>query len=355
MQSRKNFLRIVVKVGSSLITGKDKGMGLEYLKNIVDEIAVLFGEDKEIVLVSSGAVSCGMSLLHLKKRPKDMAGLQATAAIGQIELMNVYRKLLEKNNLLAAQLLLTWDDFEDRKRYLNMRLTLSHLLKSKVLPIINENDTVSTDEIRFGDNDKLSALVATLVGADLLLILSDVEGVYRLPQKEVIELVEEITPQIRRICCNTDKEACVGGMSSKITAIKIATDSGIPAIIASGKMRGSLLKAASGQKVGTLFLSKASCVRGRKRWIAYGVRPRGEIVVDEGAKTALVKNGKSLLSVGIVEVKGSFAAGETVSILDATRKEFARGKVNFSSEELTAHKGLRLKDEALHRDNLVIL
>lgn len=355
MQSKRSYSRLVVKVGSSLISANEKGIDLTCLKNIVSQIVTLFDENKEIVLVSSGAVACGMALLHLKKRPKTIASLQAAAAIGQIELMAIYRKLLERDKRFSAQLLLTWDDFEDRRRYLNVRQTLLHLLRNRVMPIINENDTVSTDEICFGDNDKLSALVASMLGVDLLLILSDVEGLYRLPQKEVIPLVEEITPQINRLCSNTAKEACVGGMSSKIRAIKIVTDVGIPAIIAGGRVRDVLLKAAAGESVGTLFAPRGSSIKGRKRWIACGVRPKGQIIVDEGAKAALVKNGRSLLSVGIVGVKGDFLAAETVSIIDLTQKEFARGEVNFSAQELEAHKGLRLKQEVVHRDNLVIL
>ena len=355
MQSRKNFIRIVVKVGSSLISSKENVLELKYLKAIIEQINGLFDQGKEIVLVSSGAVACGMSLLRIKQRPKDIASLQAAAAIGQNELMGIYRRLLGRNKRLCAQVLLTWDDFEDRQRYLNVRKTLLHLLKRKVLPVINENDTVSTDEIRFGDNDKLSALVANLIGADLLIILSDVDGLYRLPQKEVIPVVEKITPEINRLCCNTDKEACVGGMSSKIRAIKIALDVGIPAIIASGKADDSLIKAAIGESVGTVFIARGQSLKSKKRWIAYGVRPKGTISVDEGAKQALVKNRRSLLSVGITGIHGDFEPGETVSIVDSQQKEFARGEVNFSSSVLALHKGARLAREVVHRDNLVVI
>ena len=355
MQSRKKFLRVVVKVGSSLISSRENVIGLTFLRNILSQIHALCDEGKEVVLVSSGAVACGMSLLGVKKRPKDIASLQATAAIGQNELMGIYRKLLGEHKRLCAQLLLTWEDFEDRRRYLNVRQTILHLLKDKVLPVINENDTVSTDEIRFGDNDKLSALVANLVGADLLVILSDVEGLYRLPGKEIIKVVEKITPEINRVCCTTDKEACRGGMSSKISAVKIALDMGIPAVIASGKARDTLIKAVSGENVGTLFIAKSARLKGKKRWIAYGVRPKGIITVDEGAKEALVKNGRSLLSVGILAIQGDFDAGETVGIVDVSQKEFARGKINLSSRELERHKGLRLKEEVIHRDNLAVI
>lgn len=355
MRLKKNFSRIVVKVGSSLMSAHDTHLNLEYVSGIIHQIHSLLEDNKEVVLVSSGAIACGMSLLKIKKRPQDIAGLQAAAAIGQNELMGIYRKLLEGHKRLCAQLLLTWEDFEDRKRYLNVRQTILTLLRYKVLPIINENDTVATDEIRFGDNDKLSGLVANLIGADLLIILSDVEGLYRLPEKRVIEVVEKITPEIARLCCTTDKQTCVGGMSSKIEAIKIAAGLGIPSIVASGKSRDALLRAVAGEKIGTLFLEKKLSLKAKKRWIAYGVRTKGIITVDDGAKHALIKNGKSLLSVGIIAVKGNFRQNDTVSIVDTYQNEFARGKVNFSSRELELHKGVRFKKEVIHRDDMVIL
>src|SRR3989338_2334685 len=372
MQSQKNFSRIVVKAGSSLISPRGGLIDPKYLSSIIQQLDGLINRGIEVVLVSSGAIACGMSVLKLKKRPQDIAGLQAAASIGQSELMGIYRRLLKKHERLCAQLLVTWEDFEDIKRYLNVRHTLANLLKNKVLPVINENDTVATDEIRFGDNDKLSALVAVLLGADLLVILSDVEGLYRLPQMQVIPVVEKITPEINRLCCNTeklgkpsqDKQGCVGGMSSKLEAIKIATGSGISSIIASGKSPDALLKAARGEPVGTFFPAQGASLKARERWIAYGGRARGTIIVDQGAKNALIKNGKSLLSVGIISVRGNFKQNETVSIADPAGSEFARGKVNFSACELQPHIGMpvrageagrRLEEEVIHRDNLVIL
>lgn len=329
-------------------------LSLRYVRLIARQINALLEDKKEVVLVSSGAIACGMSLLNLKERPREIAGLQAAAAIGQNELMGIYRKLFAGHKRICAQLLLTWEDFEERARYLNVRKTVLTLLRQKALPIINENDTVATDEIRFGDNDKLSSLMASLIGADLLIILSDVEGLYRLPGKEVIRTVERITPQIIQFCCNTDKQTCVGGMSSKIEAIKIASHSGIPAIIASGKDSDAILKAASGQPVGTLFLPQSKNLEARKRWLAYGARPKGAIVIDEGAKNALAKDGKSLLSVGIAAIKGTFSKNEAVSIVDTNMREIARGKVNFSAKELEAQMGMRLKKEVIHRNNLVL-
>ncbi|MDO8748158.1 MAG: glutamate 5-kinase [Candidatus Omnitrophota bacterium] len=355
MQSRKSFSRVVVKVGSSLISPRASAIELKYLKALIEQIEKLWLDNKEVVLVSSGAVACGMSLLNLKERPRDMDSLQAAAAIGQNELMAIYRRLLKEKNRLCAQLLLTWDDFENRNRYLNVRATLRTLLKNKALPVINENDTVSTDEIRFGDNDRLSAMVANLIGADLLLILSDVDGLYRLPEKQVIERVDEITPEITNFCCKTDKPGCVGGMSSKLEAIKIACGAGVPAIIANGRAKDSLLKSVYGEKIGTFFAPHKPCLKAKKSWIAYGVRTRGRLIVDSGAKKALVEAGKSLLSVGIEEIEGDFKADDTVSIADKDRNEFARGKVNFSAKDLRRLKGRRLEEEVIHRDDLVIL
>src|SRR3989339_108082 len=383
MQSRKSFSRIVVKVGSSLISPRANAIELKYLKALIEQIEKLWLDNKEVVLVSSGAVACGMSLLGLKKRPRDMDSLQAAAAIGQNEVMAIYRRLLKEKNRLCAQLLLTWDDFENRNRYLNVRATLRTLLKNKALPVINENDTVSTDEIRFGDNDRLSAMVANLIGADLLLILSDMDGLYRLPRKQVIERVDEITPEIAGLCCRTDKPegsglasysqshkpegsglasysqshkpGCVGGMSSKLDAIKIAGGAGVTAIIANGRSKDSLLKSVYGQSIGTFFAPHKPCLKAKKTWIAYGVRTRGRLIVDFGAKKALVEAGKSLLSVGIGEIEGDFKPDDIVSIVDKDHNEFARGKVNFSAKDLRRLKGRRLEEEVIHRDDLVIL
>lgn len=355
MQSRKSFSRVVVKVGSSLISPRANAIELKYLEALIEQIESLWLDDKEVVLVSSGAVACGMSLLGLKKRPRDMDSLQAAAAIGQNELMAIYRRLLKEKNRLCAQLLLTWDDFENRDRYLNVRATLRTLLKNKALAVINENDTVSTDEIRFGDNDRLSAMVANLIGADLLLILSDVDGLYRLPEKQVIERVDEITPEITNLCCKTDKQGCVGGMSSKLEAIKIAGGAGVPAIIANGRSKDSLLKSVYGEGIGTFFAPHKPCLKAKKTWIAYGVRTRGRLIVDSGAKKALVEAGKSLLSVGIGEIEGDFKPDDIVSITDKDHNEFARGKVNFSAKDLRRLKGRRLEEEVIHRDDLVIL
>jgi glutamate 5-kinase len=289
----------------------------------------------------------GMSILRLEARPKELGLLQAAAAIGQHELMNVYRRSFKERGLNCAQLLLTWEDFDDRKRYLNAKNTLLTLLKLKSVPIINENDTISTDEIKFGDNDRLSALVSNLISADLLIILSDVAGLLD-KNKNVIKVVDEITPQIKALACPTDKKTSVGGMITKIEAAKIAVDSGIPCVITDGrKKEGSIQQ-------GTIFLPKKGHLAAKERWIAFGTKPKGKIMVDDGAKSALI-NKKSLLSVGISACEGNFDAGDIVSVRDKSNLEFARGKVGISSGDLEKVKGRRSDKEVIHRDNIVIL
>ncbi len=251
MQSGKNYKRIVVKVGSSILDVQGKEIDSRHLEAVVYQIITLAREGKEVVLVSSGAIACGMFLLGLSRRPQDLSNLQATAAIGQNELMAIYRRLLKDK--LCAQILLTWEDFKDEKRKLNVGNTISTLIKKKVLPVINENDTVSTEEIKFGDNDTLSVLVAELVNADLLLILSDVDGLYRGENKEVIKKVREITPDILLASGGTDNPTSSGGMRSKISAIKRLNKEGIPCIIANGKTSEIIIKAVRGDEVGTFF------------------------------------------------------------------------------------------------------
>ncbi|MBM3249821.1 MAG: glutamate 5-kinase [Candidatus Omnitrophica bacterium] len=350
----KNYKRIVVKVGSSLMSAEKGRLDTALIREITHQVAGLVKEGREVVLVSSGAIAMGMSILNLESRPKELSQLQAAAAIGQHELMDLYRRFFKDENLTCAQVLLTWEDFDNRKRYLNAKNTLSTLLKLKSVPVINENDTVSTDEIRFGDNDRLSALVATLANADLLVILSDVDGLLD-RDKTVVRVVEKITLQIKALACPTKGRTCVGGMVTKIEAAGIATNSGIPCVIANGRRRDIITSCAKEAQVcGTLFLPKDIYLAARKRWIAFGTKTKGKITVDQGAKRALLDN-KSLLSVGVTAVSGSFASGSTVSVIDQEKNEFARGKVSLSSEQLEKVKGERTEKEVIHRDNIVIL
>jgi glutamate 5-kinase len=349
----KNYKRIVLKIGASLLYSRHK-LDLGLLKEIVSQLCRLIKEGKEIVLVSSGAIACGMSILKLEARPHKLSYLQAVAAIGQNELMNIYRQALKKNGLNCGQVLLTWEDFNDRRRYLNAQNTLLTLLELGSVPIINENDTISTAEIKFGDNDRLSALVSSLISADILVILSDVDGLLD-KDKKAIRIVEEITPRIKELACPTDKKTCVGGMITKIEAARIAVDSGIPCVIANGKSKDIILSAIKEPAAsGTLFIPKRSYLVAKKRWIAFSARPKGRIMVDAGAKNALI-NKKSLLAVGIVNIAGIFECGDIVSVIDGQNYEFARGKVSLSSKQLEKAKGSRFAKEAIHRDNIVIL
>ena len=360
--------RIVVKVGSSLLTEKNR-LNLKRLEEIVDQLASLQKENREVILVTSGAIAGGMGRLNLKKLTT-IPQKQAAAAIGQNLLMGIYEKLFKKRGCLVAQVLLTSEDIQNRKRYLNARNTLLTLLNYKAIPIVNENDTVAVNEIRFGDNDTLSALVASKVEADLLIILTDTKGLYTADPKrkrkvKFVGEVSEITPQLERMASGPGTLKGTGGMVAKLRAAKIARSSGIAMIIADGRIRNVIRRLLAGERLGTLFLPKER-LKSRKRWIAFGLPLSGKIKIDEGAKGAISKRNKSLLPSGIIEVKGSFSIGDGVSILDEGNREFARGIVSYSSREVDKIRGRKTQeiekilgykdyDEVIHRDNLVIL
>lgn len=348
----KDYKRIVIKIGASLLYS-GRVLNSDFLRRITAGICDLVKEGKEVILVSSGAIASGMSLLKLESRPKELASLQAVAAIGQSELMDIYRSFFKEKQLNCGQVLLTAEDFHDRRRYLNAKNTLNTLLKLKSIPVINENDTVSTEEIKFGDNDRLSALVSALISADLLIILSDVDGLLD-DKKNLVRVVAEINPRIRGFACPTQKKTCVGGMITKIEAAKIAVDSGIPCVIANGRTKDIIASVIrEPEKHGTLFMPKKA-LGAKERWLAFGTKAKGSIIVDSGAKNALL-NKKSLLSVGVVAVEGNFEAGDIVSVQDKAHGEFARGKAGLSSRQLDKVKGLRFEKEVIHRDNIVIL
>jgi glutamate 5-kinase len=348
--------RIVVKLGTGVLTDSKKQPDSAQMEQLVAQIAAQRKAGREIVLVSSGAVGAGMGALGYSKRPADLAELQACAAVGQSRLMATYEKLFSVHGLSVAQILLTHDDLEHHERHLNARNTLVRLLSHGVVPIINENDVVSITELKFGDNDKLSALVASLLPADLLVIFTTVDGViqnYGKADAKVLSVIDQIDETIERLAGGTDSATAVGGMISKIQAAKIAVRSAIPLVIASGRKTDGLQRILSGAEEGTLFVPQSTRLQGRKRWIAFFHHPRGELFVDGGAREALRESGKSLLPPGIARCDGDFQAGDVVSICDLDGTEFARGIAGFGSEQIRGGKLQRV--EVVHRDNLVIL
>jgi glutamate 5-kinase len=323
---------------------------------LVAQLAEQRQAGKELVLVSSGAVGAGMGALGYEKRPTELAELQACAAVGQSRLMATYEKLFGAFGLAVAQLLLTHEDLAHHERHLNARNTLITLLRHGIVPIINENDVVSFTELKFGDNDKLSALVASLLPADLLVILTTVEGLmadFGQANPKTIPTVERLDLALESIAGGTSSRTAVGGMTSKIQAAKIAVRSGIPLVIASGRKSQALARVLAGEEEGTLFVPHPRRLRGRKRWIAFFHHPKGTLFVDPGARKALRESGKSLLPPGIARCEGDFAAGEVVRICDLDGTEFARGIAAFKAGDIKARQLKRV--EVVHRDNLVIL
>jgi glutamate 5-kinase len=352
----KTAVRLVVKLGTGVLTDSRKQPDPVQLEQLVAQLAALRKAGKEVVLVTSGAVGAGMGALGLEKRPTDLAELQACAAVGQSRLMATYAELFARHGLDVAQVLLTHDDLEHHERHLNARNTLVTLLGRGVVPIINENDAVSFTEIKFGDNDKLSALVASLLPADLLVILTTVDGVienFGRAKPKTISVVEKIDSALEELARGTDDELAIGGMKSKIEAAKIVVRSGIPLVIASGRKKNVLAKIIGGEDEGTLFVAEPKRLRGRKRWIAFFHHPQGALFVDDGAKHALREKGKSLLPPGVARCEGEFAAGDVVRICDLDGMEFARGIARFDSAAVRERK--LPKEELVHRDDLVIL
>jgi glutamate 5-kinase len=341
--------RIVIKLGTGLLTDAQNHLSLTRIEQVVAQIAVLHQQKKQVIVVSSGAIGAGMADLGLKQRPKRLDELQAAAAIGQSKLMAIYDKLFDKFGITVAQVLLTHDDLKDRARHLNAHNTLATLLAHGTVPVINENDTVAVEEIKFGDNDRLGALTATLIDADLLVILSHVEGLLD-GAGNVIAVVPQINREIESLAGGTDRITSVGGMKSKIDAARIVTRAGIPLVIANGERANVISDILAGEDVGTIFLPHADKLASRKRWIAFFQRPSGTIVVDDGAKQALRENGKSLLAKGIVSTDGKFEKGDVVSIHDQNQIEFARGLAKVGCIQIKSTSGV-----VIHRDDMVIL
>ena len=363
--------RVVVKVGSGLITEAGQGPDGKRIAALAADLAAAVGERREVALVSSGAIVTGMARLGLPARPRSIPEKQAAAAVGQSALMWHYEQAFKKHGLKVGQVLLTGQDVGDRGRYLNARNTLLALLDFGVLPIVNENDTVAVDEIKVGDNDNLAALVAHLIDADLLILLTDVDGLYtgdprRDPSARRLDTVEVVNEDIRRLVFDEAGAVSVGGMATKLEAAQKAGASGIPMVIANGREPAVVERLLKGELLGTYFQPRDDRLAARKRWIGYAVRPQGRLTVDAGAKKALTERGKSLLPSGLVEISGEFQAGEVVALADAEGGDFARGLVNYDAAELRKIRGAKTADieralgykgvgEVIHRDNLVVL
>ncbi len=369
-QSLGEAKRIVVKVGTSTLTHSTGKLNLQGIEKLVRELSDLANQGKQILLVTSGAVGAGMDRLGLKEKPKTIPEKQAAAAVGQGILMHTYEKLFGEYGQVVAQVLLTREDSVNRSRYANSRNTFMTLLSMGVIPVVNENDVVAVDELKIGDNDTLSAMVASIVEADLLVILSDIEGLYTAnpqtdPAATLIPEVADITPAIEDLAGGPGTDKGTGGMYTKIQAAKIAVNSGVVMVIASGARGGVVREILSGAAVGTIFLPKVNRLQVRKRWLAFGARIRGAVTVDKGCEQAILR-GASLLAAGIKAVDGEFDHGNTIRILTAEGREIARGLANYSAAEtrlimgahtnaIAAILGGKPYDEIVHRDNMVLL
>lgn len=352
----QDISRIVVKLGTGVLTNAQKQLDPEQVGQLVSQIAAQHQAGKELVLVSSGAVGAGMGTLGYAKRPTSLAELQACAAVGQTRLMATYERLFAPHNLVPAQILLTHEDLQHHDRHLNARNTLLTLLNRGVIPIINENDSVSVTELKFGDNDTLSALVASLIPADLLIILTTVEGVmtnFGSPDSRTLSTIQQIDEMVERLAGGTTSATAVGGMTTKIQAAKIAMRAGIPMVIASGRKNDVLGRILNAEEEGTAFIPNPKKLKSRKRWLAFFHHPKGALIVDDGAKKALRENGKSLLLPGITRCHGTIAPGDVVSVCDLNGTEFARGICRYSAAEIQTRQPA--KKEVVHRDDLVIL
>ena len=369
--------RVVVKLGSSVLAGRAHGADYEMseagqaklLGEIVGDLSLANGP--QMVLVSSGSVALGMKALGMKERPKSIPEIQALAAVGQGELMTRYNGLFQETASKCAQVLLTHDDLSDRSRFLNARNTIFSLLALGIVPIINENDTVAVEEIKFGDNDTLAALATNLVEADLLIVLTDIDGLYdanpvRDADAKRVPLVEDVDSLDMESMSSESGHFGTGGITSKIEAARKAAHFGVATVVASGFTPGIIKKILAGDDAGTLFLPREDRLTSKKHWIAFSTRPTGRVFLDEGALRALVENGKSLLPSGITKVDGTFESGEVIHCMDSSGMELARGISNYSSREIESIRGrktgeieeilgYRVYDEVIHRDNLVIL
>ncbi len=363
--------RLVAKVGSSLVTNNGQGLDQAALAQWAEQIAALARQDRQVILVSSGAVAEGMQRLGWKKRPSALHELQAAAAVGQMGLVQAYETCFRGHGLRTAQVLLTHEDLADRKRYLNARTTLRTLLELGIIPIVNENDTVATDEIRFGDNDTLASLVTNLVEAEVLVILTDQPGLYtgdprKDPAAALVRYARAGDPALEAMAGGAGSAIGSGGMLTKVLAAKRAARSGAHTVIASGREPRVLLRLAAGESIGSQLEAGTSALAARKQWLADHLQVRGRLTLDDGASKALLQGGRSLLPIGVTSATGEFARGEVVACVDERGREIARGLVNYAaadtrrilrapSHEIEARLGYVEEPELIHRDNLVLL
>jgi glutamate 5-kinase len=364
---------IVVKVGTRVLTNQDGVLDIQQVESIATQLASLWQQGCHVVLVSSGAVGAGLGRLGISQRPTDLADLQAAAAVGQTCLIEAYNQALEPHDLHAAQILLTADGLHDRTRYLNVRNTLFALFRKRAVPIVNENDTVSTEELElsFGDNDRLAALVTNLIRAPLLILLSDVEGLYdgdpRDPASKIVSTITDLpAAQDQWVHDDSRVQLSTGGMASKLKAAQIAIAAGENVVIANGRRHHVLSDILAGADVGTLILASGRSIDSRKRWIGWSAQPCGRLMLDEGAQHAIRSNGSSLLAVGLTAVEGDFDKGDVVGICGPDGNEIARGLINYTAQEtrvIAGHTTQRMSEllghcpyqEVIHRDNLVLL
>jgi len=371
---RSNLLnkvrRLVVKIGSRVITTSDNDLDLDRISSLAAEIERLRRDDREVIVVTSGAVAAGRCELGLSERPRTIPQKQAAAAVGQPRLMRAYEEALGRFGIKSAQILLTRDDLADRQRFLNARATLDTLLACGIVPIINENDTVVVEEIKFGDNDNLSALVTNLIEANLLIILTDIDGFFDADPRvnadaRLVPLVRSITREVEQAAGGSGSSAGTGGMATKLAAAKKAGRYGVPTIVANGRRDAILSDLMAGCELGTLFLPAGESLNRRKHWIACTLRPRGRVIIDDGAGRVLQQHGRSLLPSGVLDLEGDFERGACIRVCSRSGAEIGRGLSDYSSLELARIKGhqsgeietllgYRYGDEVIHRDNLVI-
>ncbi len=364
------FKRLVLKIGTSILLDENRKISTTKIKEIARQVKVARKKGIQVIIVSSGAVACGMETVGLVKKPKEIAKKQALASIGQVLLMKMYRENFEKLEMKVGQVLLTHEDIKNKTRCINLTNTLDALLHMGIVPVINENDALSFTEIKFGDNDNLSALIAQIVEGDLLLLLSDVEGLFDCdpndnPRARMIPVVKKIDRELEQFATGTGSEKSVGGMASKLEAAKKAGSYGIPTRIVLGTKKDIILKVIEGEDPGTLFLPERKLAR-KKWWTAFAFKPKGALWVDEGAEQAVVHNGKSLLPSGVTRADGAFTSGECVEMKNPQGDIIARGITNYSSSDVDRIKGLKSTDiekqlgykytaEIIHRDNMVII